>query len=65
MAYSGVLRMPMDPLWISMGACGGGGIIYFLVSVRGISVGAAGLRYSIVGDPLGWTEKTNKLNHFE
>ena len=48
-----------------MGACGGGGSSYFLESVRGISVGAAGLRYSIVGDPLGWTEKTKKLNHFE
>ena len=57
--------MPMDPLWISVGARGGGGIIYFLVSVRGISVGAAGLRYSNVGDPLGWPYKTKKLKHFE
>ena len=40
-------------------------IFIFRWRVRGNAVGAAGVRYPIVGDPLGRTENSKKLNHFE
>ena len=65
----GFLWIPLGrygSLWIPMGACGGGDNYLFSgIAVRDNTVGADGVRYSIVGHPLGRPEKSNNLNHFE
>ena len=65
----GFLWIPLDSYgfpWIPMGACGGGdNYLFFGITVRDNTVGAGGVRYSIVDPPLGQPGKADIFNAFE